>query len=516
MEWHGIRCHHGASMNKPFTLIVYVNAALVALVSFYLFIAPAFLLIADILELQSASGKPPGFAFRWHRTLSPRFETWARERVASGRAKNLNLQDVPGTEWPVFSAVFYLWSTEALQTAWETNPRRYSTPPAEYARGAIEAAAALISDPNHATWVQKYWGKSYLERENLFYRMLLINGLTSYQKLLGDRRYELLLRHQVESLAAELDRSPYGLLDDYPGQCYPIDIAPAIAGIRRADAVLDANHAAFAARALRGFEGSRLDRATQLPAYIADSKTGSGMGPARGIGISFMLIWARELWPETADRWYDGYQKYFWQSGWAMAGVREFSRESGIRAGDWFLGDADAGPVLAGYGTTASAFGIGAARANGRFAQAFPLSAEALLASWPLPDGTLMIPRMLSSVSDAPYVGEAILLFNFTRGASLETALTGRATLPLVVYLGLGLYLGVGFVCIRSAMLAVRRWKVLRHAAEPPKTQWRLLLKSGVGLIGAISVIFNPILGLLLLLISQQFPLGIRRSEVQP
>jgi hypothetical protein len=38
-------------------------------------------------------------------------------------------------------------------------------------RGAIEAATALVADPNHAGWSSST-GASYLEKENLFYRML--------------------------------------------------------------------------------------------------------------------------------------------------------------------------------------------------------------------------------------------------------------------------------------------------------------------------------------------------------
>ena len=137
---------------------------------------------------------------------------------------------------------------------------------------------------------------------------------------------------------------------------------------------LGTDHAAFARRALRAFEGTRLDPETRLPAYVADSKTGVGLGSARGVGLSFMLIWAPELWPETAQQWYAQYEKHFWQEGWLLAGFREFPRKHPIP--NWRLFDVDAGPVLAGYGTAASAFGIGAARANGDFEHAYPLSAR--------------------------------------------------------------------------------------------------------------------------------------------
>src|ERR1051325_2833003 len=73
--------------------------------------------------------------------------------------------------------------------------------------------------------------------------------------------------------------------------------------------------------------------------------------------------------------------------------------------------DVDAGPIIAGHGAAASAFGVGAARKNGRFDQAYPLSVEMLATTWELPNGVLAIPRLLSNVSDAPLVGEAAILW---------------------------------------------------------------------------------------------------------
>jgi len=54
------------------------------------------------------------------------------------------------------------------------------------------------------------------------------------------------------------------------------------------------------------------------------------------------------------------------------------------------------------HGVAASAFGVGAARKNGRFDRAFPLAAEMLATVGELPNGVLAIPRLLSNLSDAP------------------------------------------------------------------------------------------------------------------
>jgi hypothetical protein len=494
--------------NKWLTICVYGNAIVVAIVALYFFLIPFGVLVLDIRDPALHTGEMPHFVYRWHQELSGRYETWARDRVASGEAAEVSVQDISGTEWPVFSSVYYLWATEALQDAWEEDPTLAKTRPSEYAQGAIEAAAALIVDPNHATWVKKHWGDNYLYRENIFYRMLYISGLTSYQKLLGDDRYQELLLSQIDTLSKELDASPYGLLDDYPGQTYPIDILPAIAAIQRADKVLGTDHSVSIARASRAFEDTRLDPQTGLPAYIANSRTGVGIGPSRGVGISYMLIWAPELWPNIAQEWYARYDEQYWQDEWFGAGFREFSDESLFP--EWYFADVDAGPVIGGFGTAASAFGIGAARTNGRFDQAYPLSVEALVASWPLADGTLLGPRLLSNLSDAPYLGESALLFNLTRTPVAKIIDSSKGTLPFVVYIGISVYAVFGLALLGFAIASIKNWHTKRLARYYfPKSRlqligWFILIIAGL----IVFSYLNSVVGVILVFLAQFLPRG--------
>lgn len=494
-------CHYGSS-------VIFV------LLAVYFFFSPFVLSILYLNDPGLKTDRMPKIAFSLHRRLSPRYEKWARKRVKLGLAEELSTEQIAATEWPVFGSVFYLWTTEALQEAFDKDATLSSTAPKDYAHGAIEAAAALVADPNHASWVREHWGDTYLEKENLFYRMLLISGLTSYQKLSGNAKYETLLRSQVESLASELDESPHGLLDDYPGQCYPVDILPAIAAIRRADAVLGTDHTAFAQRAIRGFEDTRLDVETGLPAYFVNSKTGRALDSARGVGISFMLIWAPELWPETAEDWYAKYQEHFWQQGKWLAGFREYPKN--IDVGWLYIKDVDAGPVVGGYGIGACAFGIGAARSMGRFDHAYPLSALAVACSWPLPNGTMLSPRFLSNLSDAPYLGEASLLFALTRMPVGDVEISRAAKLPAFVYIapciyliGAALLLMAGFVSHRS------RDKQIRKKHFPlEKVQlaiWLGLIIAGI----AIAVGYRLEIGVLLILLAQLFPRGLKRRTPQ-
>lgn len=501
-------------MRKWLTVCVYVNAMVIIGLCLYVFVLPSGTVVRSLYGPGLDGVAVPRCVWRWHQALSPKYAGWARERVESGAAGGLTTRDIAGTEWPLFGSVFYLWATESLQQAYDRDPTVVRTAPKVYARDAIEGAAALVADPNHAGWVIQHWGDDYLKTENLFYRMLLISALTSYQKLSDDPKYEDLLRSQVESLAVELDASPHGLLDDYPGQCYPVDIVPAIAAIRRADAVLGTDHSEFAARAIRGFQDTRLDSHTGLPAYVVSSKTGKAIDSARGVGLSFMLIWAPELWPETAQLWYDKYEKQFWQRGRWFAGFREYPK--GIDVGFFAMNDVDAGPVVAGYGMAASAFGAGAVRAMGDADRAYALGAEAMLLAWPLPNGTLLVPRLLSNFSDAPYLGEAATLFALTRRPVLPIRRDAPPSVPGGVYLGILVLLAIGLGEITASLWVVRRWRrdAARRIVPVPQLQFGLW----VTLLVAAAVAWMASaggLGLVLLLIAQIVPRSVRRRDVK-
>ncbi|MBN2590936.1 MAG: hypothetical protein JXA96_13810 [Sedimentisphaerales bacterium] len=498
-------------MKKQLNICVKINAVIIIFLAFYIFIIPGLTMMYDLHDPGLYGTSTPRFVFRWHKSLSGKYEKWAKERVSKGIAANLTTQNISGTEWPVFGSVFYLWATESLQAAYDDNPKLSKVAPKEYASGAIEAAAALVADPNHANWVKLHWGDKYLETENLFYRMLLISGLTSYQKLTENKKNEDLLRWQVESLAKEFDESPYGVIDDYPGQCYPVDIVPAIAAIKRADSVLGTDHSDFVKRAVRGFEDTRLDDNTGLPGYIVSSRTGQALESARGVGISFMLIWAPEIWPETASDWYNKYEKQFWMRNRWIAGFREFPRNFDV--GRFFFADVDAGPVIRGFGAGASAFAIGATRAMGRLDHAYPLAAEAVALSWPLPNGTLLIPRMLSNMSDAPYLGESAMVFSLSRKAVTDNIVTAKGKVPWIVYIEIIVFLSIGTYVVKATLYKIKTGERLsdKYIIQFPMIQiaiWSFLIIFSV----IIMIGINIPMGIVFMLLAQLVPFPIKNK----
>lgn len=397
----------------------------------YLFLIPGCLVLRDVATTPATQAIPPA-AWRLERTLTPLYKEWATARIASDRARRLSRADISGTEWPLFGSVFYLWGIEGLQQAWDADNALAPVSPKVAAKDAIEATVALMVDPGQAEWVSQHWGGQHLQRENVFYRMLLISALTSHARLTGVRDHLPLLKTQADSLADELSRSPTGLLDDYPGQCFPADVLSAIAAIHEADGVLGTDHSAFVAQSRRAYEGCQLDLLGLVP-YMADSKNACRRDQSRGGGNSFVSLRAPLVWPDVAADWYGRYRSAFLQESWGAVGFREFPKAPHSENWHW---DVDSGPVLAGHGIAASAFGVGAARMNGHFDDAYPLTLEMLATSWPLPTGRLAIPHLLSNAADAPYLGEAAILYNLTRSAvpGVTTHQGGRVP-PFVIVL---------------------------------------------------------------------------------
>lgn len=414
---------------------------------------PAGELVRALFDDGLGGPQPAASAWRWHRALSPAFARWAQARHKDAAAAELALHDISGTEWPLFGAVFYLRATENLDRAWQTAPQ--GERPADYARDAIDAAADLLADPAQAHWVKQHWGEDYLQRENVFYRMLLIDALATQARLLGDTPHRALLASQVDGLAHALQTAPTGLLADYPGETFPADVAAAWHAILRADAVLGSDHRVLLPQALRGFTDD-MAVAPGLPPYGWFGHDPALPAEVRGCANAWLLHHAPFLWPVQARAWSNSHTRHFWQEGIWFAGYREF--EHGTT--DAFHVDVDAGPVIAGLGTSASAFGLGAARTLGATREARLLGLQTVAASWPLPNGRLLVPRLMSDLSDAPLLGEAAVLYNLTQapapGFAPASADIPWRDVPGLVWIVLALQAWLGFAALWRAYRRLR------------------------------------------------------------
>jgi hypothetical protein len=465
-------------------IIIWTNSLIAAALAAVLLVYPS---VRAGLDIQDPALRQPGIPkvdWRLMRQLTPRYAAWARNRVADGQAQKLSTDDISGTEWPLFGSVFYLWGIENLQTAWEAGDHTSAAQPKVFCKDAIIAASDLVIDPKHASWVVKHWGTNYLHRENVFYRMLVIAALSSREQLLHDGAHLDLLRDQVETFSKELNDSKSGLLNDYPSECYPGDVMASIECIRRADAVLGTDHSKFVTRSLRAFVGPRSTR-LKLPPFQAGAETGAPISEARGCANSYFCLTSPELWPGLAKTWFQLYEKFFWQQRFGFTGFREFPKD--VTNTDWTI-DVDAGPVIAGFGVAANAFGVGAARKNGRFDLACPLSAEMLATVFELPNGTLAMPRLLSDLSDAPMLGEASILWLLSVQPEKGFPVKTGGSVPPFVYVVL---IGALLFGIWRIVAAIETFISTLREPEPlvsaPKFQAFLWMCLMVGAIGVSS-----------------------------
>ena len=394
-----------------------------------------------ITDHGTGANEPSRFAIHFHRKFAAHYADYARERIVSGKAATHSTFEIAATEWPLFGSVFFLWATEQLQTDFDENPEWFSEEPKVYARDAIEAATDLVLDPAHAKWVRDHWKDDYLTRENCFYRMLIMSATTAHFRLTGDPKHNAVLRQQVDSMKAELLATSTGLINDYPGQCYPGDVVAAVVAILRGDDILGTPDSDFATKM-----GEKIFRPGQvsrfgLPPYAANASSGISLDQSRGCGNSYFTTFAPLAWPAGAPDWFQSYLDGFWQQDWFGAGFREFPRQAGNAS--YF--DVDSGPVLWGWGASATSFGIGAARSNGHFAHARAMASQVIAATWPMPNGEFLIPKFAFDSKNAPYLGQAGILFQLTRrpypGCKIDDS---QIPIPASTWLALSIYFVLG------------------------------------------------------------------------
>jgi hypothetical protein len=379
------------------------------------------------------TARPPGHVASFRATAG-RYRSWARDYLESRRGAAVHSEDVAATEWPMFGSVFFLLSSQELL-------REGALRLDDETREGLRLAAEVVAHPATATWVRAKWGNDYLERENVFYRMLLLLGLSSYRDMTGDAGHDALILAQSTALRRELVARPQHLADDYPGECYPTDVLWAVAAIARStprdDSETRAEVGRLSAGLLRTLNGPA-STATGLPAFSVEAATGAPQQPARGSATSGILCLAAELDLENARTWFERYVKHFWHRGPLLQGFRE--QPPGAEG----FADVDSGPVIAGVGSVASVFGIGAARSLGRYDIAAPIVMESVAAAWPTPSGLLLPGVMGWAAADGWCFGELALHFAATRPQQTKASVPYDGPVPGVVWLFLLFYLAAG------------------------------------------------------------------------
>ena len=423
----------------------WTTSALSLLFAGFFFVYPALTCAWVLLEPAVRTTGQSRLLTHWFHQAAGRYERWADRFLADQRAAQVNPDHVAATEWPMFGSVFFLLTAEQLHAEGRVDANSGAV------RRAVDRARDIVVSPDTATWVRFKWGDTYLERENVFYRMLLMMGLTAHARITGATTDHELLHAQWTGLSRELMAAPYHVLNDYPGECYPVDVVWSVAAIQRAAALEGTNANELAAALIRSLEGP-LKSSNGLPAYQAEVTSGYGVQASRGCGNSGLLLFAPDLDPERARAWYQLYASNFWKSTDWIAGFTEIARGQTTQ-----VMDVDSGPILAGIGSVASAFGIGAARRAGDLDRAAQLTWQAVACSWPTPVGFLVPGLMGKLAIDGWCLGEVALLFSMTRPLPAGELAAATSQAPGIVWALLLFYALAGSWFVYREVRSLRR-----------------------------------------------------------
>lgn len=225
-----------------------------------------------------------------------------------------------------------------------------------------------------------------------------------------DPTFPAALAARHDALIAAYERrllaSPTGLIDTYPGEAYPTDVAAVAAAIAAHGRATGVDHRAVIARWVERVRAVQLDRESgfvhqrmgALDGRPHDAPRGSGTGLAAYFAGFADRALARDLGAATLRHE---------STLLGFGGIREYA---GGRAG---RGDVDSGPVLLGVSVAATGFALAPARAFGH-ADAFErLYRTAHLFGVPVAAG-----GVVRFATGGP-IGNALLLAMMTSGPEL-------------------------------------------------------------------------------------------------
>lgn len=177
----------------------------------------------------------------------------------------------------------------------------------------------------------------------------------------GVTRYDDERAALCAALRRQLDDAPDGgVLFSYPGACWPFDTLPAVVALALEDRLTGTPRAAGTiSRHLAWLRGPGLDAASGLPVSALAGDRCTPTHRPRGCDLSLRIALLTALDPALARSLYATYARAYWSDRFVLAGFREWL------PGETATEDLDSGPVIAGVGMAASAFGLAATRLVG-------------------------------------------------------------------------------------------------------------------------------------------------------
>jgi hypothetical protein len=228
---------------------------------------------------------------------------------------------------------------------------------------SIEASVERLLAPETTAFGAEAWhasalddlatdrGHAYLGYINLALGMLRI--------IEPKNRFAGLHDRITEALARRISQAPNGLIETYPNEAYPADVASVIGSIGLHDRTTGGDHHALLAAWSETFRARWIDPGSGMIFQSGDPATGRPRGPARASHTALAVYALSFTLPDLSHDLFAALQRSQRASVLGFGAIREDV------PGHDGSADIDSGPVVLGVGVSATGFALAGARIHG-------------------------------------------------------------------------------------------------------------------------------------------------------
>ncbi len=285
---------------------------------------------------------------------------------------------------------------------------------ADELRPVVADAAVELLEPDLRSFGTAAWGDDALDAvdtdQGHAYMGYVNLALGMHRMLEPDSELAGVHDELTGALARRLEAAPHALIETYPGEAYPVDVASVAASIALHARATGAVRPAMLDDWVDRFRALYLDPETGLLIQAADPATGTAWDLPRGSGTALAAYFTAFVDADLSADLYAGLQQSCGVRPLGYGGMREYAHGTG----GW--GDVDSGPVVFGVGTSATGFALAGARLHGDRETYEALFRTASLCGAPVRIGGRH--RFLVGGS----LGNAILLAMMTAGPGTDVA----------------------------------------------------------------------------------------------
>jgi hypothetical protein len=209
-------------------------------------------------------------------------------------------------------------------------------------------------------------------------------ALSLHRTLRPESRFAAREQAIIDALERRIEASRTGFVETYPGEVYPVDNTAALAALAMHSHFVSHRESKALARGLEAIRTKAIEPATGLLIQAVTVEDAKPRDSARASGTALAAYFLSFADATTSRGLFRALEHRQYRTVLGFGGVMEFPTGTKRRAAD-----VDSGPVVLGFGVSASGFAIGASRAHGDREMFTALFATAHLFGAPLDeDGT--------------------------------------------------------------------------------------------------------------------------------